>query len=203
MIQHEKKLYLLVTDFGFVDVEEVVWECLDNINGDNQYVDYRFEVSTGRPELLAREDAVQLAAATAASLEEYESSLLLEAPNAADTVEGRVQPELLPDNTSTTPLIAEQSSTLPTSTIQQEQEYNIEASDREYALAIQRRFEEEENLRVAQRIQDDEYARSIQSRNRSANNISAPPGVDRGPAGRSTRSTTSSRGGGSGGCIIS
>lgn len=37
------KLYLLVTDLGYASVEEVVWEKLDNIKGDTDYVDCFFQ----------------------------------------------------------------------------------------------------------------------------------------------------------------
>jgi len=37
------KLYLLVTDLGYAGVEEVVWEKLDNIKGDTDYVDCFFQ----------------------------------------------------------------------------------------------------------------------------------------------------------------
>jgi ubiquitin carboxyl-terminal hydrolase MINDY-1/2 len=44
LTKYEEHLYLLVTDFGYADVASVVWEKLDVIDGDTEYVDGKFKV---------------------------------------------------------------------------------------------------------------------------------------------------------------
>jgi MINDY deubiquitinase len=44
LTKHDGSLYLLVTDFGYADVSSVVWEKLDVIDGDTEYVDGLFKV---------------------------------------------------------------------------------------------------------------------------------------------------------------
>jgi hypothetical protein len=44
LTKHEGHLFLLVTDFGYADVSSVVWEKLDVIDGDTEYVDGNFKV---------------------------------------------------------------------------------------------------------------------------------------------------------------
>ena len=42
LFKHDNKLCLLVTDQGYANVPEVVWEVLGNIDGDTTYVDSDF-----------------------------------------------------------------------------------------------------------------------------------------------------------------
>lgn len=44
LTKHNENLYLLVTDFGYADVSDVVWEKLDVIDGDTEYVTGAFKV---------------------------------------------------------------------------------------------------------------------------------------------------------------
>jgi len=44
LTKHDEHLYLLVTDFGYADVNSVVWEKLDVIDGDTEYVTGEFKV---------------------------------------------------------------------------------------------------------------------------------------------------------------
>ena len=44
MCKQRDTLYLLVTDQGFLDQADVVWETLDNIQGDTIFVDQQFNV---------------------------------------------------------------------------------------------------------------------------------------------------------------
>ena len=44
-------LYLLVTDLGYANVPEIVWEKLDNIDGNTEYVNEHFEKPPSRSEL--------------------------------------------------------------------------------------------------------------------------------------------------------
>merc|ERR1711941_224531 len=60
MVRYNGELYLLCTDNGFA-ASHVVWERLDEINGDTTYCDAGFEASTA-----ANGDAAALAAAFAA-----------------------------------------------------------------------------------------------------------------------------------------
>jgi len=41
--KHQGELYLLVTDLGYANVEEVVWEKLDSIDGNTDYVNHQFK----------------------------------------------------------------------------------------------------------------------------------------------------------------
>ena len=50
MVKEGGSLYLLVTDLGFLDKADVVWETLDSVQGDTVFVDKQFKVvdSQGR-----------------------------------------------------------------------------------------------------------------------------------------------------------
>jgi len=48
MTKEKGVLYLLVTDLGYANVNEVVWERLDDITGDTQYMDCLFQPSKPR-----------------------------------------------------------------------------------------------------------------------------------------------------------
>ena len=45
MCKHEGTLYLLVTDQGFLEQADTVWETLDDVQGDTVYVDQDFNIS--------------------------------------------------------------------------------------------------------------------------------------------------------------
>lgn len=44
LTKNDGSLYLLVTDFGYADVSDVIWEKLDVIDGDTEYVNGEFKV---------------------------------------------------------------------------------------------------------------------------------------------------------------
>jgi hypothetical protein len=44
IFKHSGRMYLLVTDEGYQDVPEIVWECLDDVAGNTQLVDHNFEL---------------------------------------------------------------------------------------------------------------------------------------------------------------
>ena len=44
MVKEGDSLYLLVTDLGFLDKADVVWETLDSVQGDTVFVDKQFKV---------------------------------------------------------------------------------------------------------------------------------------------------------------
>lgn len=51
LTKHNSVLYLLVTDLGYANTPEIVWEKLDNIDGDTEYTNEFFEKPTPRSEL--------------------------------------------------------------------------------------------------------------------------------------------------------
>ena len=52
--RHEEKLYLLVTDYGFLNENNFVWEALDSVDGDSQFFDANFSlVSTSATQVKA------------------------------------------------------------------------------------------------------------------------------------------------------
>mmetsp|Transcript_10607 Transcript_10607/g.19559 ORF Transcript_10607/g.19559 Transcript_10607/m.19559 type:complete len:203 (+) Transcript_10607:318-926(+) len=64
MFKHNGGLYLLVTDEGYGDEASVVWEKLDEIDGDTEYCDSSFVVDnqTGGNEMQANDPAASLLA---------------------------------------------------------------------------------------------------------------------------------------------
>ena len=50
--KHNGILYLLVTDLGYANTPEIVWEKLDSIDGDTEYVNEYFEKPSPRTELV-------------------------------------------------------------------------------------------------------------------------------------------------------
>ena len=48
MVKEGGSLYLLVTDLGFLDQKDVVWETLDSVQGDTVFVDKQFKVVESR-----------------------------------------------------------------------------------------------------------------------------------------------------------
>ena len=51
LTKHDDVLYLLVTDLGYANVPEIVWEKLDNIDGNTEYVNELFKKPPARSEL--------------------------------------------------------------------------------------------------------------------------------------------------------
>ena len=52
LTKHDGGLYLLVTDLGYANTPEIVWEKLDNIDGNTEYVNEYFERPSPRTELI-------------------------------------------------------------------------------------------------------------------------------------------------------
>ena len=52
MTKHDDVLYLLVTDLGYANVPEIMWEKLDAIDGDTEYMTPSFAKSTPQSDLL-------------------------------------------------------------------------------------------------------------------------------------------------------
>ena len=127
-------LYLLVTDVGYSDVSEIVWEKLDDIGGNTEYVDCNFStqgVLNGRDAQYERQLAAQIAAATNASLD----GIVFDANESSSNIVNSGNEAVKSDD-------------------------QIEDSDRAFALAMQRKYEEEQNERAARLMQEEEYAMS-------------------------------------------
>lgn len=77
--KHEGLLYLLVTDFGYANVGSVVWEKLDVIDGDTEYVTSDFKPPPAIPEQLgaAAASPEQLIANDLQSQADYQLALQL------------------------------------------------------------------------------------------------------------------------------
>lgn len=78
LTKNNENLYLLVTDFGYANVNDVVWEKLDVIDGDTEYVTGEFKVP---PAIKYHSSAVatgeQLVANSAQSQADYHLALQL------------------------------------------------------------------------------------------------------------------------------
>lgn len=59
LTRHEGALYLLVTDLGYANVPNVVWEKIDVIDGDTEYVDASFRQPAPQAELSAQHQSSQ------------------------------------------------------------------------------------------------------------------------------------------------
>lgn len=73
LTKHKGMLYLLVTDFGYADAPEIVWEKLDVINGDTEYVNATFQ-----PSAAAAAAAQQAAMASASQQENADYQLAMQ-----------------------------------------------------------------------------------------------------------------------------
>ena len=56
LTRHDGALYLLVTDLGYANAPEIVWEKLDDIDGDTEYCDEYFARPAPRSEMTMRDD---------------------------------------------------------------------------------------------------------------------------------------------------
>jgi hypothetical protein len=101
MTKHDGVLYMLVTDLGYANVHNVVWEKLDGIDGDTEYVSSNFTIPAPQPELLPAGSALspeQLLAQQGQTEADYQLALRLsQDPNATipnqrnlDQEEGRL-----------------------------------------------------------------------------------------------------------------
>jgi hypothetical protein len=88
-------LYLLVTDFGYANVREVVWEKLDEINGDTEYADQNFVKTQPRADVNAASgpslSPEQLLAQSSTTEADFQLALQLSRnENAIDEQEGKL-----------------------------------------------------------------------------------------------------------------
>lgn len=95
MCKHNGILYLLVTDLGYANVPEVMWEKLDDISGDTEYADQEFVKTKPRAEVSAASghslSPEQLLAQSSRSEADYQLALQLSRnENAIDEQEGKL-----------------------------------------------------------------------------------------------------------------
>jgi hypothetical protein len=170
--KHESELYLLVTDLGYGNVDDVIWEKLDNIDGDTEYFDSFFKKTKSKitldaapgpslsPELLLAQSsrtgadyhiAMQLDKNGEKSLDEQEGWLLSAATEASimEWMNGK-------EKTSTNDTADFPSSTEP---------FNTEATDQALALELAAQFENERRSEhLAQRLEAEEQWRAAELR---------------------------------------
>ena len=152
--KRDGKLYLLVTDEGYSNSSEIVWERLDNIDGDCDYVDSAFStqgVIAQRELQHERELQAQIAVATQRSLNDA-----VEANNEDSSFQQQINAQL-------------------------EANKNSEDASLAMAMALQKKYEEDENERVARMIQSEEYtsarttqSRAVQSRRNASSSSTTP-----------------------------
>ena len=201
LTKHSNTLYLLVTDLGYANTPEIVWEKLDTIDGDTEYTDEEFcrpkvheGLNTGpsiNPELLL--------AQRSQTESDYALALALS--------EGRATSERMNDDESKLIAAATEASLKsyhgldPTHDAESatnnntEQKTQIDA-DREIALAFQRNQEQNDRKseELARRLQEQEYAQSQQRPPPTARSTSRPVNS------HSSRGNSTSA---SGNCIVS
>jgi hypothetical protein len=171
--KHNAELFLLVTDLGYGNVEDVIWEKLDNIDGDTEYFDSYFERTPSKhtfapapgpslsPELLLAQSgqtgadyhiALQLSENEGKSLDEQER-WLLSAATEQSIAEWKNENRM--DQT------ADGSSLIDA--------LNNEATDESLALKLAAQFEKERlSEHLAQRLHAEERWRAAEHRRPSS-----------------------------------
>ena len=163
--KHDNELYLLVTDLGYANTPEIVWEKLDTINGDTEHANDLF----CRPE--CRDDLTPATGPTIdpelllAQRSQTESDYAL----AKALSEGRATSELMNADESKLIAAATEASLQSyhgengTIHLETDSNYNNQVSqvdtDREVAMAFQREQEqiEHESEQLARQLQEMEY----------------------------------------------
>ena len=104
MTKHEDQLYLLVTDLGYADSRDIVWERLDAIDGNTTLVNADFAVNTRQDEEEAYQLALQL------SLQQQDQAMQLQHRTTVELppLEGtRVElPDVAVNDASPQPIVA-------------------------------------------------------------------------------------------------
>jgi hypothetical protein len=185
LTKHEGVLYLLVTDLGYANVSNVVWEKLDVIDGDTEYVNAGFSRPDPQAELNAVHqgaaagtlDPEQLLAQRGQSEADYQLALQLSGQAGADSSGSntpRVNGNL--DEQEGNLMAAATEASLKAynglddgiSQNQQHRDPHTTQEDADRILAMQLQADLEHNdLRIAQQMQQSEWARQ---RNNSGNN---------------------------------
>lgn len=180
--KHEGVLYLLVTDLGYATVPEIMWEKLDDIAGDTEYMTPGFAKSTLQSDLLPppstpspetmlaqrnqQEYDFQVALRlseervppTASQLESEDSKQLEEATKASlMDYNGMVAPTETGGGTGTVVKIPGEEEKIPSPPKSQEE------ADRLVAMNFQAQFDhpsqDEASLALARQLQQEEYQR--------------------------------------------
>lgn len=70
LLKHSDQLYQLVTDQGFLNESDVVWETLTNVEGDGQFADSDFVIKPPKPRILTTEQQIDQDYLVALSLQQ-------------------------------------------------------------------------------------------------------------------------------------
>jgi hypothetical protein len=214
LTKHDGGLYLLVTDLGYANTPEIVWEKLDSIDGNTEYVNEYFERPSPRTELIPASgptiDPALLLAQRSQTETDYQLAMAISrgdtsassSHNNTDDEEGKLieaAKELSlrtyhgETDATVTVTVTENSNT---NDAQQEKGNSQMESDHQIALAYQRQEEQldHESERLARQLQelDRQELQLQQQRNRTRRQGGAPA-----PARRQRAEETKS------GCIIS
>ncbi|KAL7456517.1 hypothetical protein ACHAWC_008016 [Mediolabrus comicus] len=212
LTKHDGGLYLLVTDLGYANTPEIVWEKLDSIDGNTEYVNEYFERPSPRTELIPASgptiDPALLLAQRSQTETDYQLAMAISrgdtsassSHNNTDDEEGKLieaAKELslrtYHGETDATVTVTENSNT---NDAQQEKGNSQMESDHQIALAYQRQEEQldHESEQLARQLQelDRQELQLQQQRNRTRRQGGAPA-----PARRQRAEETKS------GCIIS
>ncbi|KAG7352724.1 MindY deubiquitinase [Nitzschia inconspicua] len=101
LTKHEGHLYLLVTDFGYADVSSVVWEKLDVIDGDTEYVDGSFKVLPPvEHHISSAATGEQMIANNLQSNSDYQLALQLSRESEAGATAAAATPSIAPATTT-------------------------------------------------------------------------------------------------------
>jgi len=164
LLKHNEVLYLLVTDLGYADVEDVIWERLENIDGDTDYVDCFFQIT--KPREAATEVGSPspdfLLAQRGQVTSDYQ--LALQAQYEADTAVAKVESLKTTNNLETIASIPPNLNN-PTETSKLSSKLldsgGNASSDHAYALALQAQYEADTaSEQLARRLQYEENKKS-------------------------------------------
>jgi hypothetical protein len=189
LTKHEGYLFLLVTDLGYANVPNVVWEKIDVIDGDTEYCDSAFSRPTPQADDSAAYHGAglepeQLLAQRGQTESDYQLALQLSGQTGANNTQGD-QPK------TTTKNLDEQEGNLmaaateaslrayngvkdETPPPQKQQTYSDPATtqeDSDHILAMQLQADMEQNdMQMAQQIQEKEWAEQRSNNNTNSNN---------------------------------
>lgn len=163
-------LYLLVTDLGYANVGNVLWEKLDDVNGDTEYTDHVFVRSSPGASLVASGPNLspeQLLAQSGATEADFQLAVQLSQNNesAIDAREGELiaaataasLQEYNNTRTGNTATTEQEISEVDSSEVMEKESLNpdstkalAEARDRELALQLQAQYQQEGQNQVQQ-----------------------------------------------------
>ncbi|GFH56812.1 hypothetical protein CTEN210_13288 [Chaetoceros tenuissimus] len=159
--KHDDSLFLLVTDLGYANVSEVVWEKLDDISGDTEYFNAEFVKSPPLSQMTATGPSLspeQLLAQSSAAERDYQLALQLSKnENDIDAQEGKLIAAAT--EASLQAYNAEHNSTLQQETSEDLMQHAREEEDRLVAMRLQNQYEQEATQERARREQQMEQER--------------------------------------------